>query len=169
MTHTACEKTVAMDPPASRVPAVRARALRLERELIVLRSSRAASALAVAEGVQGAAAGLAELHRKITLAEFELANNGLAQDFAVQLDQAALVVWRAEVQTLPPEEIITGITREACCRRCLPGNCVMAGAGATPSDCIHPVLTGELHFNAHKANPKIVAVYRAAVAKVGRR
>lgn len=163
------EKTVPLEPPASRVPAVVSRAQAVERELTALKLQAAERALACAEGKPGARSLLAELRDKIAVAEFELARNGAAQDLAMQLDQTALDAWRADIQTLSPEEIIAGISRDECCRRCRPGDCVIAGADAVPSECIHPVMAGPLHFLRHKANPKILAVYAAARAKVGAR
>jgi hypothetical protein len=163
------EKPVPLDPPASRVPAVRDRAIRLEAELAALALRQAAAVLACAEGAPRAAAALADLHHKIALAEFELAGNGAARDLAEKLDQASLETWRADVQTLPPDEIVGGITRDGCCRRCRPGDCVIAGANRIPSECVHPVKSGPLRFDAHTRNPIIVAAWKAALAETGPR
>jgi hypothetical protein len=162
-------KPVPMERPASRLPAAQARVAPLEEELTLLRAQRPAAALACAERIPGAGARLAELHRAISLAEFELASNGAAQDRARYLDQAALDAWRQDVAALPPEEMIFGISRDSCAARCRPGMCALAFADAIPSDCLHPVRAGPMNLIRHKSNSKIVATYSAALAITGKR
>jgi hypothetical protein len=58
-------------------------------------------------------------------------------------DAAAEKAWRASIQALPVGEIIDGINRDECCRRCAagtPGGCVLSGgARFAGSTCYHPV------------------------------
>jgi hypothetical protein len=163
------EKTVPMDPPSSRVPAVLAREQVARRELAELKLAAAECVLSCAEGKRGAKDRLAELARQISIAELELSYNGRAKDLAAQLDTAAFAAWRAEIQALSPEQIVAGIGVEQCCRRCRPGDCVIGGADIAPSECCHPRKIGPLNLLRHQANEQIRAVYSAAVAKVGRR
>jgi hypothetical protein len=163
------QKTVPMNPPASRVTAVLARVPVVKRELANLKLEAAECVLASAEGKRGAKDRLGELHRKILAAEFEISYIGLAQDLATKLDIAAFTAWRAEVQTLPPDELLAGLTRDQCAGRCRSGDCCITAADPVPSECAHPVMVGPLNSLRHQANPKILAVYAAARAKVGSR
>ena len=156
----------AIDPPASRVPAAVARKSLIQRELDALNLQRAACVLARAENAPGAAEDLDRLRGKIAAAEFELAGSDLAIDLARHLDGVGLVAWKAEIQNLPPEQIIEGIAIDGCALRCRPGACVIAGSDAMPSECLHPVRTGALNLLRHQANPRILAVYAAACEKI---
>ena len=167
--RTGLKKTVPMDPPASRLPAVRARAGLLERELAALKLQVAECVLACAEAKPRARENLAELYRKISLVEFEIAGSGLARDLVRQLDGEAFAAWRADVQKLPLEDLLAGLTREQCCRRCQNGECIIGGGDSVPSSCLHPVLTGPLNSLRLQANRRVVEVYNAAVAAVGTR
>jgi len=162
-------KHVPIDRPASQVPVVVSRRHKVQRELDALTLQMPERALACAQGKPGAREALAELQAKLALARFEMECSGKAQDLAVKVDQEMLAAWKADVQALPPESIIEGIGRDDCCRRCLPGDCIMAGSDSIRSECIHPVLAGPLNLLRHKNNPHTVAVHRAAVAKVGTR
>jgi hypothetical protein len=166
---TTTEKTVALAPPTSRITAALAREQAALRELAALRLQIAECVLAYAEAKPRARENLAELHRKILLVEFEIAGLGAARDLAARLDTEAYASWKADIQTLPLAEIVAGISIDECCRRCRPGECVIAGADPGPSECCHPRKIGSLNLLRHQANEQIRAVYSAAVAKVGRR
>jgi hypothetical protein len=140
----------------------------VQRELADLKLRIPECALACAEGKPGGKEGLADLHRKISEAEFEISGNGPARELAARLDEAAIVAWKATVQTLEPEEIVAGLSKDACCRRCLAGaGCVITGSDPLAFPCAHPVLVGSLELQRYRDNPKIRAVYAAACAKLG--
>jgi hypothetical protein len=156
----------AIGPPASRVPAAIARKSLVQRELAALKIGRAACVLACAENAPGADGELDLLRAQLAAAEFELSGSDLAIDLARHLDDVGLAAWKAAVQDLPPEQIIEGIAIDGCALRCRPGACVIAGSDAMPSECLHPVRTGPLNSIRHQANPKILAVYAAAVEEI---
>jgi hypothetical protein len=162
------ENIVPAAPPAPRAPAVLARLRIAERELADLKLQIAERALAAAEGGPGAKEALAALQAGIAVIAFEIEGLGPARVLAARLDQEALVAYRAAIQTLSPEEIIVGLTREQCCRRCpAAGRCVITGADILAGSCAHPVLVGSLELNSYRDNPRIVAVYAAACEKLG--
>jgi hypothetical protein len=164
------EKIVSAERPALRAPAVISRLRIAERELADSKMQVAEYALAVAEGKPGATGSLAALHRRITMLMFEIEASPHARELAQRLDQDALTAWRADIQALPPEEIIDGITRDSCCRRCsAAGACVISGSDSLAGPCQHPILTGALELNRYRDNPKILAVYTAACTKLGLR
>jgi hypothetical protein len=165
------ETIIPLDPPAARAPAVIARLRIAERELSDLKLQVPERVLAVAEGGPGAKEALAALHQKITATAFEIECSGPARELAARLDQNALVAYRAAIQTLPVEQIIEGISKEGCCRRCSgAGRCVITGADPLEGGaCAHPILTGALELNSHRDNPQIQRVYTAACAKLGLR
>jgi hypothetical protein len=164
------EKPVAAEPPAARAPSVVSRLRSAGAELAALQPQIPERVLAAAEGKPGAREALTELHRKISAAEFEIAGNGPARQLAERLDEAAIVAWKATVQTLEPDEIIAGITKDQCCRRCLVGaGCVITGSDPLAGPCAHPVLVGALEKDRYRTNPKIQAVYAAARAALGGR
>jgi hypothetical protein len=165
------ETIVSVDPPANRAPAVLARLKIAERELAELKLQIPERALAAAEDRPGAKEALAALHQKIAATAFEIDCNPQAQRLAARLDQEALVAYRAAIQTLSPEEIIQGITKDSCCRRCPgAGRCVITGADPVAGGaCAHPALQGALALNSHRDNSKVLAVYTAACVKLGLR
>ena len=159
------EKIIAAEPPAPRVPRVVSRLRAVQREVAAMKLQIPERALAAAEGNPG---GLAELHRNISEAEFEIACNGPARELAAQLDEAAIAAWKANIQALAPAEIVAGITKDQCCRRCLIGaGCVITGSDPLAGPCAHPVLVGALEKDRYRENPKIMAVYAAARAAAG--
>jgi hypothetical protein len=161
------EKIVPDKPPELRALAVVARLKIAQRELADLKLQVAERVLAVAEGTPGARESLAALHQKITATAFEIESNFQARELAARLDEEAIVAWKAAVQTLDPEEIIAGITKDQCCRLCLRGaGCVITGCDALAGPCAHPAREG-LMLTRYKENPKIVAVFAAACAKLG--
>jgi hypothetical protein len=164
------EQIISTEPPAPRRAAVIAH-LRISRQALVdLERGIPSLLLAVAEERPGAKEGLAALREKIAAAEFEIAHSAGARLLAEQLDREAMVAWKAAVQTLPPEEIVAGITKEACCRRCIAGTgCAITGADPFAGPCAHPVLVGALELTRYKNDPKSQAVYAAACAKLGLR
>src|ERR1700739_3449284 len=164
------EKIVAAEPPAARAPAVISRLRAVQRELADLKLQIPERVLASAEGKPGARESLAELHQQISAAEFEIAGNGAARQLAERLDEEAGVAWKAAVQTLEPDEIVAGITKDQCCRRCLIGaGCVITGSDPLAGPCAHPVLVGALEKDRYRTNPKIQAVYAAARSALGGR
>jgi hypothetical protein len=164
------EKIVPAERPALRAPAVISRLRIAERELADSKLQVAERALAVAEGKPGAVESLAALREKIAALTFEIEASPQARELAQRLDQEALTAWRADVQTLPPEQIVDGITRDQCCRRCsAAGACVITGADPFAGPCAHPVLVGSLEKQTYLDNPRIQAVFAAACAKLGLR
>src|SRR2546421_4665246 len=131
-------------PPAQRAPAVRAHRKMLEIERDALRAGAVELALASALGDPTAKAALAALPAKLAALQFEIDLNHQAHELQQGHDAAAEVAWRASIQTLPPEEIIEGLDRESCCRRCQPGInggcCITASAPYAGGVCGHPVL-----------------------------
>ena len=93
---------VPTEPPAQRAPAVLSRLRAAQRELADLKLQIPERALAAAEGKPGARESLAELRRKISEAEFEIASNSAAREYAERLDEAALVSWIQDVQKHEP-------------------------------------------------------------------
>jgi len=91
--------------------------------------------------------------------------DGLAR--AKRLGNAALAAWRAQLQELPVERLIEGISREACCGLCGPGaGCVITGADPMSGDgCAHPVREGGPP-PPYKNHQRIQAVYRAACTRL---
>jgi hypothetical protein len=143
MTDAALAERRALTPPKPTAMAVRAHRRTLELERDTLRAGAAALALASARGDQAAKEALAALPARHAALTFEIDLNGEAVALAQAEDAAAEQAWRAAIQTLPVDDIIVGINRDECCRRCTPGakgGCVLAAAsrfaGAT---CYHPV------------------------------
>jgi hypothetical protein len=161
------EKILAFEPPAARVPAVISRLRAVQRELSDLKLQIPERALASAEGKPGARESLAELCQKISAAEFEIGCNSAARDQAERLDEAAIVAWKVDVQKLEPEQIVDGITKDQCCRRCLVGGCAITGADPLAGPCAHPARVGQLELQRYRENPKILAIYEAARSKLG--
>lgn len=137
------EQIVPIDPPAPTAKDVRAHRRTLDLSLDALKAGAAELALASARGRVGAQDALAALHWKIRATEFEIECSHQAYELAMREDAAAEVAWRAAIQTMDPEEIIAGIGKESCCRRCTPGivgGCVItASAPYAGSACGHPV------------------------------
>lgn len=162
------KKIVSDKPPEPRAPVAIARLHVAQRELDDLRLQIAERVLAVAEGKPDASASLAVLREKIAQIEFEIAHSAKARLLAERLDQEATVAWKAAVQTLPAEQIVEGLTKEACCKRCIPGiSCAITGSDALAGPCAHPVLVGGLELTRYRDNPKTQAVYAAACRKLG--
>jgi hypothetical protein len=162
------EKPVAVEPPAPRAPLVLSCLRSVRGELADLKMQIAERALACAEGKPGARQSLADLRRRISDAEFLIAGSGPARELAARLDEAATVAWKSTVQTLEPDEIVAGVTRDSCCHRCLIGaGCVITGSDHLAGPCAHPVLVGALEKDRYWDNPKIMAVYAAACAVLG--
>jgi hypothetical protein len=163
------EKLVAAEPPAPRAPLVLSRLRSVRGELAELKLQIPACALASAEGKPGARESLAELGRKISEAEFEIGCHSAARGQAEWQDEQSMAEWKAEVQTLDPAEIVAGISKEQCCSRCTPGNCVITGSDPYAGPCAHPALVGALELQRYVDNPRIAEIYSAACAKLGLR
>jgi hypothetical protein len=162
------EKIIPTELPARRAPAVLKHLQISKRELVALEGQIPALLLAVAEARPGAKEGLAALREEIATAEFEIENHAKARELAERLDEQAIVAWKAAVQTLSLEDIVEGITKDQCCRRCAAGaGCVISGADPLAGPCCHPVLVGRLELTRYQENPKVAAVYAAACALLG--
>jgi hypothetical protein len=162
------EKLVAVEPPPLRAAAVIERLKICKLALVALEQEIPSLLLAVAEGYPGAKEGLQALRDQIAGTKFEIENHPKARAHAEQIDEANRVAWAATVQTLPPAQIIEGISAEACCKRCIPGiSCAITGSDPLAGICAHPKLVGPLEKDHYRTNPKIQAVYAAACAKLG--
>jgi hypothetical protein len=134
---------VPMKPPAASWPTVLAHRRTLELERDALRAGAVELALASARGDLSARSTLAALPAKLAALQFEIDLSHQARERAYAEDAAAETAWRQTIQGMEPAEIIAGIGKEMCCRRCTPGivgGCVIAAsvphAGST---CWHPV------------------------------
>jgi hypothetical protein len=164
--------------PAPAAKAVRAHRRTLELSLDALKAGAAEPALASAKGRAGAQDALAALYLKIRAIEFEIECNHAACELAAREDAAADVAWLAAIQTMDPGEIVAGLGRDACCRRCtpgIPGGCVItAAAPYASSTCGHPVKERHLfHRDAegrrifpYRDNPQASKIFDAACRKL---
>jgi hypothetical protein len=159
------EKIVPDQPPALRAPAVARRLAIARRELVELKLLIGERGLAVAEGKPGAKEAFAALHQKITATAFEIEQFSMARELAARLDDEALIAWKAAVQKLEPGDIVAGISKDECCRRCI-GGCAITGSDRLAGPCAHPLREG-LALTRYHESPKIVAVFAAACAKLG--
>jgi hypothetical protein len=165
-------------PPAPTAKAVRGHRQTLELALEALKAGAAKLALASARGKAGAQDALAALYLKIRATEFEIECNHQAFELAKREDAAAEVEWRAAIQTMDPEEIIGGISKNSCCSRCTPGfngGCVItASAPYAGSTCGHPVKERHLfhldpngkRFFPYRDNPRASEIFDAACKKL---
>jgi hypothetical protein len=164
------ETMVPIEPPAQRAPAVIAHLQTCRRALAAAEREIPGLLLAVAEGRPGAGEDLAALREKIAAAQFSIEHHVKARQHAEQIDQEAIAAWKAAVQTLPPDEILAGLSKDACCRRCIKGTgCAITGADPLAGPCAHPVLVGALELHRYVGNPQIQRVYTAACVKLGLR
>jgi hypothetical protein len=128
------EKTVPIEAPAPRAPAVLEKRADVERELASLKLQIAETALAAFAGGSGGRDGLAALDAKIRACAFQLESTGLAHELALRLDLEAAAARRAAILALPPETLIAGITAKTCCKLCAGDLCVISGTDR----CLHP-------------------------------
>jgi hypothetical protein len=151
------EQIIPLDPPAARAPAVLERRGALERELADLKLQIAEKALDAYERRPDGRESLAALDAKIRACAFLIDCYAAAHELAARRDDQAIVTWKAEVQTLEPEEIVAGISKELCCHRCQPGSpggCVItASAPHSGGVCSHPVRSRHLFHLDHKGKP----------------
>jgi hypothetical protein len=137
------EITAPLAPPAGTAKAVRAHRRTLELARDALRAGAAELALASARGDGGAREALAAIPARYAALTFEIDLNHEAVALAEAEDAAAERAYSAAIQALPVGEIIAGINRDECCRRCVagsPGGCVLSGgARFAGSHCYHPV------------------------------
>jgi hypothetical protein len=170
------EQQPAPAAPDLRSSIVRAHRRQLEARLIELRAAVPAAVLAKALGRKAAHRAMTELRRKIADVEFAIAHNRDAGELAAMQDHAAQAAWRAQIQTLPPEQIIAGIGKESCCGKCERGvvaGCVLAG-GTPTAECWHPVKSIDLFHRTEqgqwifpcRANPQASRVFDAALARL---
>jgi hypothetical protein len=140
---------IQLGPPTPTVNAVRAHRRTLELSLDALKAGVGELALASARGNPGAQEALAALCGRLRAIEFEIECNHQARELATQQDAAAEVKWRAAIQTLDPDEIIDGLGRDCCPRRCTPGiagGCVLSAAAPhAGAHCAHPVKERHLY------------------------
>jgi hypothetical protein len=156
------EKIAAAEPPAPRAPAVLEQRPALERELADLKQQIAETALAAYEGKSDGREKLAALDAKIRACAFQLDCNGLAHEHALRLDHQAVESWKATIQTMPPEQIIAGISVKDCARLCSEEHGCVITLG---QQCGHPVKSGVLPPRL-QGNPAVRRVYVAATAKL---
>lgn len=155
-------------PPASRAPAVIEHLQIAKRTLVALEQEIPRQLLAVAEGHPGAAEGLVSLHQKITVTKFQIENYSATRQWAERLDQEATLAWKAAVQTMPAEQIVEGVSRVACCKRCIPGiSCAITGSDLLSGPCQHPLIGGALDQLRYRDSEKIQAIYDTACRKLG--
>ena len=169
---------IALDPPAPSAPTVRKHRKMLEIERDALRASAAELAFASAKADSVAREALAAIPGRLAALQFEIDLNHECQLLAHAEDAAAEAAWRTSIQTLPPEEIIAGINKESCCRRCTPGihgGCVItASARYSGGTCNHPVRERHLfqidnqgmRKFAYRDNPQASRIFDAACEKL---
>jgi hypothetical protein len=137
------EKIVAVQPPQPTAPAVRAHKRALMRALEALQASAPELALESAKGQFGASDALINLGSKITAIEYELSLHDQVLALGMAEDAAADASYRSSIQTMDPNEIISGTTRDSCCAKCspgAPGGCVISAPAARSGGiCVHPV------------------------------
>ena len=162
------EKIVLAEPPAARAPVVLEHLHVTKRALAALEAQIPETAFAAAVGKPGGAENLAALRAEIATAKFSIENYPKVRELAERQDEQAVVQWKAEVQKLPPEQIIEGISRDACCRRCISGTvCAISGSDPLAGPCQHPLIGGALELSRYRDNEKIQQVYDAACRKLG--
>jgi hypothetical protein len=163
-------------PPAPTAKQVRAHRQSLMMSIAAMRAGAPELAFASAMGNLGAKDALANLYLKLKTLEWELELNAEAVNLGRSADQAAETARREAIQALPAEEIIEGITRDSCCRLCIPGSdCVIsAPAGRSGGICVHPVTqkhlffldeTGRRHYP-YEDNPRSYEIHLAACRKL---
>jgi hypothetical protein len=143
--------------PVARAPAVLDHLQASKQALAALEAEIAASALAAIEAQPGAKEALATLHGRTKAVAFEIDCNGKAYELARRLDEHAIIDWKADIQALPADQIVAGITATTCCKLCSDDTgCIISGGA-----CAHPVLAGSLTPGL-QGNPAVRRVYRAA-------
>jgi hypothetical protein len=170
---------IALDPPAPTAKVVLAHRKKLEAARDGLRTGAAELALASALGDADAQAALAAIPDKFAALQFEIDLNHEAYELAHQHDSDAETAWRASLQSMDPEDLITGINRDECCHRCQPnspGGCVItAGFPYAGSQCGHPIREKVMIFGRDVAgnrrflyehNPQAARVFEAARARL---
>jgi hypothetical protein len=136
------EKIAVSDkPPAPTARAVLEHRKKLEIERDAMRDGAAELALRSAQGDTAAQAALWAIPAKQAGLQFEIDQNHAAYALAAKQDGDAETAWRAQVQSMAPEDLIAGINKDECCHLCQPGSfCVITAgylfAGAT---CGHPI------------------------------
>ena len=162
------EKIVLAEPPAPQVRVVLEHLHVTKRALAALEAQISETAFAAAVGKPCGAENLAALREKIATAKFAIENYPQVRALAERQDEQAVVQWKAEVQKLPPEQIIEGISRDACCRRCISGTvCAISGSDPLAGPCQHPLIGGALELSRYKDSAKVQAIYDAICRKLG--
>jgi hypothetical protein len=174
------EKPVPLAPPIGTAKAVRAYKKTLELERDGLRTGAAELARLAALGDAEAKVALAAIPARHAALTLEIDLNGEACELQHKLDADAEAAWRASLQSMDPEDLIAGINKDECCRRCQPGisgGCVLSGAAPyAGSTCFHPTRFGTFHqFNIDDSgrkvfpfrnHPRAAKVFNAALDKL---
>jgi hypothetical protein len=158
------ERIIPDKPPAPQAVTVVKHFEACKRTLAVLELKIPETAFAAAVGKPGAKQSLVALRQQIAALKFEIEHHPKARALAERSDEQAIVDWRAQVQTLPPEQIVDGIGREVCPRLCgAGGGCVISGSDALSGPCCHPNKEG-LMLTRYRENAQIMRVWSAACA-----
>jgi hypothetical protein len=164
--------------PKQTASALRPHRRKLELERDALRAGAPELALASARGEPGAREEMAALSGKLQALQFEIDCNHEAYELASKQDAAAEVAWRAAIQTLDPNDIIDGLGKDCCPRRCTPGitgGCVLSAAAPhAGAHCAHPVKERHLYSRdlggrrifPHRDNPQASRVFDAALDRL---
>jgi hypothetical protein len=161
------ETIVPIEPPAQRAPAVIAHLQTCRRALAAAEQEIPGLLLAVAEARPRADRNLAALREKIAAAQFVIEHHAKARERAEQIDREAAVAFKADVQKMPPDQILAGITKDACPRRCIAGGCAITGSDEFAGTCQHPLIGGALDQLRYRASPHIMRLYGIACEKIG--
>jgi hypothetical protein len=173
------EKIVFDKPPGATATAILAHRKKLEIERDGLRNGAAELARLAALGDAEAKVTLAAIPGKHAALQFEIDLNHEAVEQARKFDADAETAWRASLQSMDPEDLITGINRDECCHRCQPnspGGCVItAGFPYAGGQCGHPIREKGTIFGRDEAgnrrflyehNPQAARVFEAARARL---
>jgi hypothetical protein len=143
-------KKLPTTPPQPTAMSIRAHGKTLALKIDAMKLGAGQLVLDLARGKNGAQEALTDLYLKLKTLEFALEMNDRAVELARQEDQAAEAAYRAAIQELPAEEIISGLTKDSCGSFCVPGGpggCVISAPAARSGGvCVHPVTERHLWF-----------------------
>jgi hypothetical protein len=159
------ESPVPAKPKPSTI-AVTARLQECRRILEALEEQRPAAALASALREPGAAERLAELGCLIEAMRFEISCSVKAEALASARDREAVAAWMAQLQELPIEVLLSGISKDQCCMLCGPEGCVVSGGDPqSGAPCSHPIREGGPSPQS-MGNARVRTVYLEACKKL---